>query len=86
MNLRKLSQKGKLDPVSALDDDEPSAFHQQRNGKSVGRDSSAVEDAMQSYGPAFVWDRSHYYLHPLTGKSYLSLPHTHDLPAPNDGG
>jgi hypothetical protein len=52
-----MSQKGKLDPASVLDDDEPAAVDQQHLGSSASLNLYAMAENMRKYEPAMEFGK-----------------------------
>jgi hypothetical protein len=69
-----MSQKGKLDPSSVLDDDEPVAFYSRQFCASANLNFFAVADKTQSFDSAFKVHQSQQFKTSYPNQTYSSLP------------
>ena len=72
-----MSQKGKLDPASVLDDDEPATCYSEylRNvGTLASRSDYALTDNTRSHQLAWKVNNSQQFMHSSPNQAYSSLP------------
>ena len=69
-----MSQKGKLDPASVLDDDEPATCYSRNVGTSASRSDYALADNTQSHQLELKVNNLQQYMHLSPNQAYSSLP------------